>query len=157
MVSCGGVGDGGGGGNGCGGGGVTAAAMVVTVMVVVVVMAVAVTVVVDFGICMLVLMLTLVLGLDLGSSVPICQRILLIAECELCKEIAGREDFIIGILGLSVVTESYVGHISMLSVRSQAVAVKMLTKLFLGCHLHRRLNNGLDTVWGQSRSLKCSF
>jgi len=124
----------------------------------VVVMAVAVTVVLDFGICMVVLMLMLVLGLDLGgTSVPVCQRIPLIAECELRKEIAGREDFITGILDLSLVTESCVGHFSMLSVRSQAVAVKMLPKLFLGCHLHRRLNNGLDSVWGQSRSLKCSF
>jgi len=74
--------------------------------------------VVDFRICMLVLMRTLVsalvFGLILGSSVPICQSILLIAECELCKEIAGREDLITGILCLSVVTESHVGHFNML-------------------------------------------
>jgi hypothetical protein len=50
----------------------------------------------------------------MGFSVPTCQRILLIAECELRKEIADREDFITGILCLSVVTESHVGCCSVL-------------------------------------------
>jgi hypothetical protein len=54
------------------------------------------------------------IGVGTGSWVPVFQRILLIAECELHKEITGREDFITGILCLSVVSESHVGHFSML-------------------------------------------
>lgn len=87
------------------------------VMVMMVVVAVVVTVMVDFGICLCCCLrwcLCWCWDWILGSSVPICQRILLIAECELHKEIASKEDVITGLLCLSVVVESYVGHFSML-------------------------------------------